>query len=191
MKVLGKKLSLVLSKPDNITPSGILLATNTKVNIGVVNCTGKGVNDVNVGDKVMFSKLCGKEIGDNVLIEYNDIQCKIVDDKLLPVDDNIIVKQDTANTVTESGIIINIDGDIDHVKPNVGEVISVGNKNVKYKIGDRIAFNMYSGRKMEYNGEKFILMKSNEPYFIIMGGVDVEVIDNINDIENLAINLDL
>ena len=64
--------------------------------------------------------------------------------------DQIIIEQDKTEMFSKHGIILH-DKDIDHLRPNRGTVICVGEEVKDVKQGDRVFFSMYAGRKVKFD----------------------------------------
>ncbi|ACG57546.1 chaperonin Cpn10 [Hydrogenobaculum sp. Y04AAS1] len=94
--------------------------------------------------------------------------------KLKPIYDKIVVKRmEEKEQKTPSGIII---PDTAKEKPQVGEVIAVGNGKVlnngeirplAVNVGDKVLFNKYAGTEVELDGEKYLVMAEDEVLAII------------------------
>ena len=81
MKVLGKRVLIRQNKAPNTTSSGLFVpdAMVEKENNGVVVGVGPGVEEVSVGDTVLFGKYAGEDAGDGLLIvQEMDVFAKVV-----------------------------------------------------------------------------------------------------------------
>ena len=88
--------------------------------------------------------------------------------KLRPVEDNVVVKLNTAdNEKTIRGIII---PDTAKEKPQIAEVIAVGNDEDLQKIvrvGDKVLFGKYAGTEIEFEGEKLLILSKSDLLAIV------------------------
>lgn len=88
--------------------------------------------------------------------------------KLRPIEDNLVVKLETATEEkTVGGIII---PDTAKEKPQIAEVIAVGtDEDLKeiVKVGDRILFGKYSGTEVEIEGEKLLILSKDDILAIV------------------------
>lgn len=176
---VGNKLILIQDEPNKISKGGIHIpdiAQESK-RTGKVIKIGDKCEDIEVGDKIYFSKMSGKMVVydgiEYTMIFEPDIQCRIINGKMLPLKNVVIVKQEGEEETTESGIIIN-PFDIDSLKPNVGKIVTIGKNVNNTKVGDRVFFTMYAGRKLQWEDEDYILMLKSEILSIIPEGVDVK-----------------
>lgn len=80
-----------------------------------------------------------------------------------PLADRILVKPLAAEEKTIGGIII---PDSAKEKPAKGEIIAVGtgtkDEEMILKVGDIILYGKYAGTEIEYEGEKFLIMRQND-----------------------------
>ncbi len=90
-----------------------------------------------------------------------------------PVADKIIVKANDANTQTDGGVIL---PDIAQEETWKGDVIAVGPGAIlldgKYtpmqtKIGDIVVYPKMGVKKIDYNGEEYLIMKENDVLTIL------------------------
>ena len=88
--------------------------------------------------------------------------------KLRPVEDNVVVKLNTAdNEKTIGGIII---PDTAKEKPQIAEVIAVGNDEDLQKIvkvGDKVLFGKYAGTEIEFEGKKLLILSKSDLLAIV------------------------
>ena len=88
--------------------------------------------------------------------------------KLRPVEDNVVVKLNTAdNEKTIGGIII---PDTAKEKPQIAEVIAVGNDEDLQKIvkvGDKVLFGKYAGTEIDFEGEKLLILSKSDLLAIV------------------------
>ena len=85
-----------------------------------------------------------------------------------PIADKVIIKALDANETTSGGVIL---PDIAQEDSQIGEVIAVGPGavmidgtycNMQTKEGDIIMFPKFGAKKMEHEGEDFLIIKENE-----------------------------
>ena len=85
-----------------------------------------------------------------------------------PLADRVLIKPATAEEKTASGIII---PDSAKEKPLRGEVVSVGNgtkdEEMVLKAGDNVLYGKYAGTELEFDGEKYLIMKQSDVLAII------------------------
>lgn len=83
--------------------------------------------------------------------------------KIQPLADRVLVKPVAAEEKTISGIII---PDSAKEKPLRGEVLAVGkgtkDEEMVLKAGDRVLYGKYAGTELEYEGEKFLIMRQSD-----------------------------
>lgn len=87
---------------------------------------------------------------------------------LKPLADRVIIKPTPAEEVTMSGIII---PDSAKEKPLRGTVLAVGNgtkdEEMILKDGDQVLYGKYAGSEIEYEGEKYLIMRQSDVLAII------------------------
>ncbi len=80
-----------------------------------------------------------------------------------PLADRVLVKPAAAEEKTASGIII---PDSAKEKPSRGEVIAVGNgtkdEEMVVKAGDTVLYGKYAGTELEFDSEKFLIMRQSD-----------------------------
>ena len=85
-----------------------------------------------------------------------------------PLADRVLIKPTPAEEVTMSGIII---PDSAKEKPLRGEVLAVGNgtkdDEMVLKEGDKVLFGKYAGTEIEYEGEKYLIMRQSDVFAVI------------------------
>lgn len=85
-----------------------------------------------------------------------------------PLADRVLIKPVAAEEKTIGGIII---PDSAKEKPLRGEVISVGNgtkdEAMILKVGDTVLYGKYAGTELEYEGEKYLIMKQGDILAVI------------------------
>ena len=87
---------------------------------------------------------------------------------LKPLADRVLIKPTPAEEVTMSGIII---PDSAKEKPLRGTVLAVGNgtkdEAMLLKEGDQVLFGKYAGSEIEYEGEKYLIMRQSDVFAVI------------------------
>ena len=85
-----------------------------------------------------------------------------------PLADRVLVKPATAEEKTVSGIII---PDSAKEKPQKGEVLATGNgtkdEEMIVKTGDTVLYGKYAGTELEWEGEKYLIMRQSDILAII------------------------
>lgn len=83
-------------------------------------------------------------------------------DKIKPLGDNVLVKMKKQEKKTQSGIVL--PDTADDEKPQIGEVVAVGedSKKIKVKAGDKIIFAKYSGTEIKIDNEEYLILKSED-----------------------------
>ena len=92
--------------------------------------------------------------------------------KLVPLGDKIVLKQSEAEETTKSGIVL--PGQAKE-KPQEAEVIAVGPGGVidgkeivmQVKEGDKVIYSKYAGTDVEFDGEKYIILRQQDILAII------------------------
>ncbi len=88
--------------------------------------------------------------------------------KIQPLADRILVKPAAAEEKTIGGIII---PDSAKEKPLRGEVIAVGEGTKEEKMllkeGDLILYGKYAGTELEFEGEKYLVMRQSDVLAIV------------------------
>jgi len=91
-----------------------------------------------------------------------------------PLDDRILVRANSAEEKTKSGIYL---PEGTKEKPTIGKVLAVGPGKVNddgtrtapsVKVGDSVVYGKYSGTEVEVDGEKLLIIRENE----LLGIVD-------------------
>ena len=87
---------------------------------------------------------------------------------LKPLADRVLIKPTPAEEVTMSGIII---PDSAKEKPLRGKVLAVGkgtkDEEMQLKEGDEVLFGKYSGTEIEFDGEKYLIMRQNDIFAVV------------------------
>ena len=85
-----------------------------------------------------------------------------------PLADRVLVKPANAEEKTSSGIII---PDSAKEKPLKGEVLAVGNgtkdEDMVVKKGDTVLYGKYAGTEIDWEGEKYLIMRQSDILAII------------------------
>ena len=88
--------------------------------------------------------------------------------KIQPLADRVLVKPVAAEEKTISGIII---PDSAKENPLRGEVLAVGkgtkDEEMVLKAGDQVLYGKYAGTELEYEGEKFLIMRQSDVLAIL------------------------
>jgi len=88
--------------------------------------------------------------------------------KIRPLHDRVIVKRQEEERKTASGIVI---PDAAAEKPDLGEVIAVGNGKIgddgklrpmNVKVGDKVLFGKYSGQAFKMDGVEYLQMREDD-----------------------------
>lgn len=83
--------------------------------------------------------------------------------KIQPLADRVLVKPVAAEEKTIGGIII---PDSAKEKPLRGEVLAVGkgtkDEEMVLKAGDQVLYGKYTGTELEYEGEKYLIMRQSD-----------------------------
>ena len=97
----------------------------------------------------------------------------VVEKKIRPVGDRVVVKPAAKEEVTKSGIVI---PDTAKEKPQEGTVVAVGSGRlldngdraaIDVREGDRILFAKYGGTEFKLDGEEYLVLKENDILAII------------------------
>ena len=88
--------------------------------------------------------------------------------KIQPLADRVLVRPVAAEEKTIGGIII---PDSAKEKPRRGEVIAVGNgtkdEAMVLNAGNQVLYGKYAGTELEYEGEKFLIMRQSDVLAIL------------------------
>ena len=83
-------------------------------------------------------------------------------------EDRVLVKPAAAETKTSGGIII---PDTAKEKPQKGVVVAVGpgkkDEPMTVKVGDNVLYGKYAGTELEWEGEKYLIMRQSDILAII------------------------
>ena len=92
---------------------------------------------------------------------------------VIPIGDNIVVKRVEAEDTTAGGIVL---PDAAREKPQQGRVLSVGDGPLlpsgqrarsEVQEGDRVVFGSYAGQEVEIDGEKLLILRSQDVLAIL------------------------
>ena len=89
-----------------------------------------------------------------------------------PLNDNVLLKKETVENKTASGIILST-GEKD--AENIGVVIAIGDGKevdgkkvpVAVKVGEKVIFDKYSTTEIEYDKEKYLLISDSKILAVI------------------------
>lgn len=80
-----------------------------------------------------------------------------------PLADRVLIKPAPAEEKTAGGIII---PDTAKEKPLQGEVVATGegtkDETMVLKVGDVVLYGKYAGTEVEYEGEKYLIMRQSD-----------------------------
>ena len=87
---------------------------------------------------------------------------------LKPLADRVVIEPKEAETKTASGIFI---PDTAKEKPQQGTVVAAGpgkkDEAMEVKVGDVVLYGKYSGTELEFEGEKYLMMRQSDVLAII------------------------
>lgn len=167
-----KKTSGGIIIPDTVD-NPPLLGTVTAVGSGAILPSGKIRKlELSEGDRVMFSRYAGTSIeidGDiHLMLAEKDLAAAVVDGKVIPLLDKVLVRRDPTEEKTAGGLFIPEQA---QEPPLRGTVLRVGSgallqngekRNLDVSEGDRIMFNQYAGVEIEFEDEKLMLLSEGE-----------------------------
>lgn len=85
-----------------------------------------------------------------------------------PLADRVLIQPTAAEEVTMNGIII---PDSAKEKPLKGKVLAVGNgtkdEEMVLKVGDQVLYGKYAGTEIEFEGEKYLMMRQSDVLAVI------------------------
>ncbi|MDE6696325.1 MAG: co-chaperone GroES [Muribaculaceae bacterium] len=85
-----------------------------------------------------------------------------------PLGDRVLIQPTAAEEVTMSGIII---PDAAKEKPLRGKVLAAGNgtkdEEMILKEGDEVLYGKYAGTEIEFEGEKYLIMRQSDVLAVI------------------------
>ena len=77
--------------------------------------------------------------------------------KIIPLGYQILIKQvDEEDRVSESGIVT--PDNTEQEQKSFGEVLAIGDKVKKVKVGDHVMYGTYSGEKIKLNEDEFVIV---------------------------------
>lgn len=83
--------------------------------------------------------------------------------KIQPLADRVLIKPAPAEEKTIGGIII---PDTAKEKPLKGEVVAAGqgtkDEAMVVKVGDTVLYGKYAGQELEFEGEKYLVMRQSD-----------------------------
>ena len=92
-----------------------------------------------------------------------------------PLHDRIVVRRSEEEQKTAGGLLL---AGSAQVKPSQGEVIAVGNGQIRengdvraldVKVGDKVLFGQYAGSTVKVDGEELLIMKESDVLGVIEG----------------------
>ena len=85
-----------------------------------------------------------------------------------PLADRVVIKPTPVEEVTMAGIII---PDSAKEKPLKGTILAVGNgtkdEEMQLKEGDQVLYGKYAGSEIEFDGEKYLIMRQSDVLAVI------------------------
>ena len=85
-----------------------------------------------------------------------------------PLSDRVLVKPNPAEEKTAGGLFI---PDTAKEKPLMGKVIAAGpgtsEVKMEVKVGDTVMYGKYAGTELEYEGEKYLIMRQSDVLAIL------------------------
>lgn len=79
--------------------------------------------------------------------------------------DNVILKEETKEEVSASGIIL--DG-VSKERPEIGIVLSVGSKVHDVKEGDKVVFRKYAPDNLKIDGEEYLVVREEDIMAVVV-----------------------
>jgi len=77
--------------------------------------------------------------------------------ELIPLNENVLVELQTAETKTKGGIIL--PESVNEDNPHIGLVLAIGNvENPEIAVGDKVIFKKFSGTDLEFEKKKYIVV---------------------------------
>jgi len=92
---------------------------------------------------------------------------------LIPLGDRVVVKQDEAETMTATGLVIAATAT---EKPDRGVVIAVGEGRIdnngnlikpQVNVGDSVIYSKYGGTEVKVGDEELIILRADDIYAVI------------------------
>ena len=90
--------------------------------------------------------------------------------KIQPLKDNVVIapKKEEEKNKTEAGIYLPETAESDNEKPQIGEVIAVGDsKKIRVAKGDNVIYNKYSGTEVSVDNKDYLIVKNDDILAII------------------------
>jgi chaperonin GroES len=92
--------------------------------------------------------------------------------KLVPLGDRVVLKHLVAEETTKSGIVLPGQS---KEKPQQAEVVAVGpggmidgvEVKMEVKVGDQVIYSKYSGTEVEFDDEKYVIVKQSDILAVI------------------------
>ena len=89
-----------------------------------------------------------------------------------PLNDNVLLKKETTENKTKSGIILSAN---ESKEENIGTVVAVGDGKIvdgkkvalTVKAKDRVIFDKYATTEIKYNGEEYLLIPEDKILAVI------------------------
>lgn len=89
-----------------------------------------------------------------------------------PLNDNVLLKKETTENKTKSGIILSTN---ESKEENIGTVVAVGDGKIvdgkkvalTVKAKDRVIFDKYATTEIKYNGEEYLLIPEDKILAVI------------------------
>ncbi|MGX7592723.1 co-chaperone GroES [Candidatus Karelsulcia muelleri] len=80
---------------------------------------------------------------------------------IIPLSERVLIKPLKAENKTQSGIIIPENA---QEKPQEGIILGVGKEvtNTLIKVGEKVLFKQYSGTKINYNNNKYLILQTTD-----------------------------
>ena len=97
-----------------------------------------------------------------------------MDLKLKPLADHVVIKANTSEQTTKSGIVL--PETVNKEKPEQGEVIAVGRgrmldngqmKEMELKVGDKVLFTKYGPQEVKINEQELLIAREDDILAII------------------------
>lgn len=90
-----------------------------------------------------------------------------MENKIMPLGDNVLVKVKKQEKKTESGIVLPETADDE--RPQIALVVAIGDndKKIKVKPGQNVIFAKYSGTEIKVNKEEFLILKAEDILAIV------------------------
>ena len=90
--------------------------------------------------------------------------------KIQPLKDNVVIapeKREEKNK-TETGIYLPETAENDNEKPQIGEVVAVGDsEKIAVAEGDKVIYNKYSGTEVSVDNNDYLIVKNDDILAII------------------------